>query len=77
MPAKEIVSALNGNLPDDIAILKAEDVGENFHAQFDAKQKTYRYVILHRRIRGVMKRKYSWQYPYKLNLTLLKKETKY
>ena len=76
MPAKEMLRALNGNLPDDIVILDAKDVDEKFHAQFDAKQKTYRYVILHRPTRGAAQRNFYWHYPYKLNLGLIKKEIK-
>ena len=33
MPAAEILKALNGNLPPDIAIVTAEEVPMNFHAQ--------------------------------------------
>lgn len=76
MPTREIVNALNGNLPEDIAILDAEEVSENFHSQFDAKKKTYRYVILHRKVRGAVQRGYYWPYPYRLNLARLKKEAK-
>lgn len=39
------VGALNYYLPPDIRVLKAENVGEEFHARFSAKNKTYKYVI--------------------------------
>lgn len=76
MPIREIVNALNGNLPEDIAVLDAEEVSANFHSQFDAKKKTYRYVILHRKVRGAVQKGYYWHYPYRLNLARLKKEAK-
>ena len=76
MPTTEIVNALNGNLPEDIVILDAKEVAANFHAQFDAKQKTYRYTILNRKPRAGIDRHFCWHYPYKLNLNLLKKEAK-
>jgi tRNA pseudouridine38-40 synthase len=76
MPAREIVSALNGNLPEDIVIRAADDVPPNFHAQFSAKRKTYRYTILHRKTRGAIQRNFCWHYPYKLNLILMRQEAK-
>jgi tRNA pseudouridine38-40 synthase len=76
MSTREIMNALNGNLPEDIAIVDAKDVDQDFHSQFDAKKKTYRYVILHRKIRGAFQKGYYWYYPYKLNLSLLKREAK-
>lgn len=36
---------LNGVLPPDIAILKAEDASEDFHARYDCKGKEYVYLI--------------------------------
>lgn len=38
--------AINFYLPNDIAIRSAEEVPAKFHAQFDAKGKTYRYTVL-------------------------------
>ena len=76
MPATEITNALNGNLPEDIVILKSEEVNLDFNAQFSAKRKTYRYTILNRKSRGVIERNFCWHYPYKLNLSLMKEEAK-
>lgn len=76
MPTKEIVNALNGNLPEDIVIIEAKEVAADFHAQFNAKRKTYRYAILNRKPRAVLERRYCWHYPYTLDLSLLRKEAK-
>ncbi len=43
-PAK-LAIALNAFLPDDIRIMAAEKVPEDFHARFDAKGKQYRYYV--------------------------------
>ena len=43
--AEKFVSALNANLPLDINISSAKKVKNNFHARYDAKQKTYMYVL--------------------------------
>lgn len=50
------VMALNAHLPDDIAVLSAEDVPLDFHAQFHAHDKTYEYVILNRPGRSAIER---------------------
>lgn len=43
IPCDSLLLALNSNLPDDIRIYRAEEVNADFHPQFQAKQKTYRY----------------------------------
>lgn len=45
IPVENIPRAALGLLPPDIAILKAEEAGEDFHARFSAKSKEYSYVI--------------------------------
>jgi len=42
---KEMIYHLNNILPTDISILKVKKVKEDFHARFDATQRTYRYYI--------------------------------
>ena len=37
--------AINGNLERDIRVIAVETVGDDFHARFSAKKKTYRYCI--------------------------------
>lgn len=45
IPTNRIPHALNAHLPDDIVVHKAEEVHEDFHPRYNAKKKTYRYVI--------------------------------
>lgn len=45
------VFGANTNLPDDISILWARPVREDFHARFSAVQRHYRYIILNRAVR--------------------------
>jgi tRNA pseudouridine38-40 synthase len=59
--------ALNGLLPDDIAILAVEVVPDTFHPRFAAKSKLYRYRILNRPARTAMERDRVWHYPHPLN----------
>ena len=49
LPVVRIERGLNGLLPDDIAIRKAEEVPLSFHARFDARSRRYRYRIARRR----------------------------
>ena len=53
---------LNRMLPADIAVHKVEPVGDDMHARFSAKSRTYRYFIhLHK---NPFLNHYSWRVPY-------------
>ena len=56
VPARKWPDALNAHLPDDIAVVAAEDVPLEFHAQFAATSKVYRYRILNRATRSPLER---------------------
>ncbi|MEN6594277.1 MAG: tRNA pseudouridine(38-40) synthase TruA [Clostridiaceae bacterium] len=45
MPANKFAIAMNMRLPRDIRVLFSEEVPEEFHARFSAKNKTYRYTV--------------------------------
>jgi tRNA pseudouridine38-40 synthase len=47
-PLTAWVRGSNANLPDDIAVLWASPVGEEFHARFSARSRRYRYILLNR-----------------------------
>ena len=73
-PLVKIQKALNAILPEDIAIVKIEDVPLNFHAQFSAQSKIYRYCILNREAKPAILRNFSLFFRPKINLALMKKE---
>jgi len=75
MDLHSIQRALNSLLPSDIAIVKAEEVEEGFHARKSAKSKVYEYRILNRNVRRVFDRLYAWYIPQKLDLVEMKKAT--
>jgi len=56
IPAQDLVHAINTELPDDIAIIAAQDVPDDFHARYSAKSKTYRYSIVNRAVRSPLER---------------------
>jgi tRNA pseudouridine38-40 synthase len=45
IPPRGLVRGLNQILPPDVRLLQTEAVGDDFHARFDAKSKTYEYRI--------------------------------
>ena len=71
---EKLQNALNANLPDDISVIKIKNVPENFHSQFDAKSKIYRYTILNSRFDEPIMRRLYHKVPYLLDMPLMKKE---
>ncbi len=47
-PLSAWVRGTNANLPNDIAVLWACPVGDEFHARFGARSRRYRYILLNR-----------------------------
>lgn len=45
IPAHRFSFALNAFLPEDITAIRSIQVSDEFHARFDAKRKTYRYLF--------------------------------
>ena len=44
-PPERTAEALNTALPDDVAVLLAEEAGPDFHARFSARSRSYRYRV--------------------------------
>ena len=59
--------ALNGELPNDVAVLDVSEVPEGFHPIRDAARKRYRYTIRDGPVRDVFDRRYSWHYRRRLD----------
>jgi tRNA pseudouridine38-40 synthase len=68
----KLQKALNGELPEDISIVKAEEKGLNFHSRFNAKSKVYRYIILNRAYPSALLRNTVYFYSYTLNIQLMR-----
>ncbi|MCM3570097.1 tRNA pseudouridine(38-40) synthase TruA [Neobacillus mesonae] len=77
IPDEKWVIALNSLLPDDLSILKVEKVKESFHARFDAVGKEYRYRLLLSKSRDPFECRYSYRYPYKLNIEAMQDSCRY
>lgn len=64
---KGLITAMNGLLPRDIAVLFCEAVHEGFHARFDAKGKEYLYLIDTSPVRNVFSDGFALHYPYDID----------
>jgi tRNA pseudouridine38-40 synthase len=54
------VLGANSNLPDDISVMWARQVADEFHARFSATGRNYRYSILNRLERSALLRHRAW-----------------
>ena len=55
---EQIMSYMNFYLPEDIAVVSIEEVGERFHSRLNAKGKTYCYRVLNTEVPHVFDRRY-------------------
>ena len=74
---EKIPYALNSKLKKSIVIKCAEEVEEKFHARYNAKQKTYRYVINNSKFGTAIYKDLEYHMPIKLNVQEMKKAVKY
>ena len=56
----ELVKELNRYLPEDIAVLSAQEAPLRFHSRLNAARKTYRYRIWNSPVHNVFERKYVY-----------------
>lgn len=60
IPPRRLAAALNALLPDDVSVLSAEEVPEDFHARYSARWRRYRYRFLDRPSRPALERGRCW-----------------
>jgi tRNA pseudouridine38-40 synthase len=60
MSPLRLVAALNARLPEDVAVLSAEVVPDDFHARYSARWRRYRYRYLDRPARPALERGRCW-----------------
>jgi tRNA pseudouridine38-40 synthase len=70
-PPERAAEALNAALPDDVAVLAAEEAAPDFHARHSARARSYRYRIFRRRQPSPFERTRSLWYPRPLDETEL------
>lgn len=73
----EIGDYLNRYLPRDISIREVSPVPVNFHARYNAKEKTYLYKIWNEKYTNPFMRKYSMHVEKQLNIARMKEACTY
>jgi tRNA pseudouridine38-40 synthase len=67
-PSARVAEALTAALPDDVAVLRAEEVDAEFNARFSARARSYRYRVLAGETRSPLeaRRALWWPRPFDL-----------
>ncbi len=77
LPIEKFAIAINSRLKKSIIIKQAEEVDDRFHARYNAKQKTYRYIINNSKQGTAIYRDLECHIPIELNVEEMKKAAKY
>ena len=77
IPAERIAMALNQRLPEDIVIVKSEEVPADFHPRYGDIKKTYEYHIVNTRTPMPTKRLYNYFVSYDLDIEKMRKAAGY
>ena len=67
-PAPRAAEAVNALLPHDIAVVAAEQAGDDFHARHDARSRSYCYRVWRRRARSALEARRSLWHPRPLDV---------
>jgi len=70
-PAPRAAEAVNALLPHDIAVVAAEQAGDDFHARHDARSRSYCYRVWRRRARSALEARRSLWHPRPLDVAAL------
>lgn len=74
---ENVVMALNGYLPKDIAVLDCRQVDKNFHPRYSCLSKEYIYIINNGKIRDPFNARYSYYYRRKIDAEYLNGQARY
>ena len=77
IPTEKIAVALNQRLPEDIVVVKSEDVASDFHPRYCDCSKTYEYHIINTRIPVPTKRLTNYFVSYVLDIEKMRKAASY
>ncbi len=62
-PTDRLAEAINAILSDDVAVIAVDEAPADFHARFSATARSYRYVVLNRRVRSALTARRSLWWP--------------
>lgn len=77
IPIEKLALAINSQLKNSIIIKKAEEVDERFHSRYNAKHKTYRYIINNSPCGTAIYRNLEYCFPIKLDVSKMQEAAKY
>ena len=77
IPIEKLALAINSQLKNTIIIKKAEEVYERFHSRYNAKHKTYRYIINNSPCGTAIYRNLEYCFPIKLDVAKMQEAAKY
>ena len=74
---KSLLPAINQNIGNKpVTVLKINKANKKFHARFDAKKRTYQYIIINRQSPLTLQKNKAWHIRKKLNIHAMKKGAK-
>ena len=75
---KKILPAINQNIENNsVTVLKVNKTNKKFHARYNAKKRTYRYLIVNRQSPLALQKNKAWHIRKKLDLLSMKKGAKF
>ena len=77
IPPERIAYAVNALLPDDIVVVRSEEVGCDWHPRYQNSIKTYEYTIVNREMPDPLRRRDSWFVSFPLDIDDMKKAARY
>lgn len=77
VPSERFREAINSKLPDDISIIKSEEVDENFHARYCCKGKMYSYTIINREEKVAIGKNFVYAVKDELDINKMKEACKF
>lgn len=77
IPIEKLALAINSQLKNSIVIKKAEEVEEKFHSRYNAKHKTYRYIINNSKCGTAIYRNLEYCFPIELDVEKMRQAAKY
>lgn len=69
---EEILEYMNTYLPEDIAVIRVEEVAERFHSRLNAKGKTYCYRVVNSALPNVFDRRYTYRIAERLDVEAMR-----
>lgn len=70
---EDVRNALNANLPRDVYVKRAWFVHAAFNPRYEAKRRIYHYFVFNSPRLDVFLRKYTWWFPYKLDIDAMRR----